>query len=302
MSHVRELTTDVLVVGAGAAGCFAALRAARSPVSVIMVSKCPLGRGGATEVAESFLQAPFGHEDPRDNPAVHCDDTVRGGYLLADRSLARALADDACSRVADLEEFGLGFTRNENGKIKQWLAAGYSYPRACSPDHGGHGIMNTLQREVRSNRSIAILEDVQAVKCLNASTGAVCGVLAVDRASGEILTISAKAVVIATGGNGAAWDHSDVPPDVTGDGMAMAYQAGADLVDMEMVLYYPTVAVAPQAIHGTELPGEMILRRAGAKLVNSLGQEFLPAEIPVRDKLSRLIFKEIAEGRGSPNG
>ncbi len=294
--------TSVIVVGAGAAGCFAAVKASEIAEDVLLVSKYPIGKGGATEVAESFLQAPFGHEEPADNPQVHFEDIIKGGYLTADRSLARALADDVCSRIQDLEAYGLKFSKTEEGKMKQYIAAGFSYPRAISPARGGAGIMDALYSEIRKRPSIKILEDVQVFRCLQDKKGDVCGVIAIDRCSGDIVVIDSKAVVITTGGNGAIWEQSDVPSGLIGDGMYMAYHAGAGLVDMEMVLNYPTVVVAPSHIRGVEIPGEMILRRTGAKLLNNLGEDFVGEDIPVRDKLSRLIYKEIAEGRGTENG
>lgn len=298
----QKISTDVVVVGAGAAGCFAAIKASEIADNVLLVSKCPIGKGGATEVAESFLQAPFGHEDPNDNPQIHFEDIIKGGYLIADRRLAKALADDICDRIMDLEKYGLGFAKTEEGKMKQYIAAGLSYPRSISPAQGGAGIMKTLYAEVRRRPSIKVLEDIQVFRCLQDKRGNVCGLAAIDRCSGEKMVISSKAVVLTTGGNGAIWEQSDVPPDLIGDGMYMAYHAGAGLVDMEMVLYYPTVIVAPSHIRGVEIPGEMILRRTGAKLLNILGEDFVGEDIPVRDKLSRLIFNEVAAGRGTKHG
>jgi succinate dehydrogenase/fumarate reductase flavoprotein subunit len=292
--------TDVIVIGGGAAGCRAAIESSKSGVQTILLSKYPIGKSGATPVAETYYSAPFGDDDRTE---TFFEDIVRGGYRLCDRPLAQTFAEEACDRVKDLESYGVHFEKGEDGKLFCMAGPGHNRPRGLRPLKGGLGIINGLLKELNGRPSVRIQEDLMVTKIL-CPGGRVAGVMALDIRTGNLLRIESKAVVIATGGYSQLWSWNDVPCDCTGDGIALAYEAGAHLIDMEMALFYPTVVLHPLFLFGIELPHGLLLEgeRIKGKLLNHQGDEFIPEVVPIRDVMVSLIYREISEDRGSPHG
>jgi fumarate reductase (CoM/CoB) subunit A len=301
MSSFDLIKCDVLVIGGGGAGCRAAIESASQRCRVVLASKFPVGKAGATVVAENFYVAPFGFADPEDSPEHYFQDTVRGGSFLSEQALARRLATDGCDRVMDLERFGVRFKKEADGKFFQMKAPGHSRIRGLSPIGGGLGIMRGLQRELKKHSNAQVLNDVMIVRIL-IDSNTVAGAIGLDIRKGRLVVIESKAIVIATGGYATLWLHNDVPCDCTGDGIAMAYHAGADLIDMELVLFYPTVMIHPPSVHGVLVPSGILLEQVDAHLLNGRFEKFLPEKIPTRDVMNSLIYREIANGNGSPHG
>ena len=300
---LMQTKTDVLVVGGGAAGARAALEAAAAGAKVIMLSKGPIARSGVTPLAEGSITAAMGSRDPLDSPVAHAEDLLREGRSLADYSLLKTLTEDASACIEDLLSYGMNFSK-KNSSLVQHYSPGDTYPRTLNIKGKGFAMMRTLHATLKKSPLCRIFEDVIVTKlfCLD---GSVRGALALSMQSGELSLIEAKSTIIATGGNLQLWPHSDTPVECSGDGQALAFSAGAELVDMEMVLYYPMAALAPESAKGTIISYEHFLdpELCGGRLLNRFGEEFLPTgKPPVRDVLVRLIFNEINNGRGTENG
>ena len=298
---MKTLKTDVLVVGGGGAGLRAALAVAEGGAEVVVTSKGPLSKSGITPVAMRGFQAPL---DPRDTRESYYDDVVKEGRYLADEDLVWTLASEARETFEDLLSYGVEFRRDEKGDILQAWVPGQSTPRSVLLARGGVGLTSGLARKLRASPQATILEDVIVLKILKSGDG-VCGALIYDMRSSELTKVLSGAVVMATGGNEALWPHTDCPPESTGSGMVLAYECGAELVDMEQVLFYPSVVKFPTMIAGTIVPYEVSLDPdwIGGKIVNALGEEFLPpGKPPVRDTLMKLMYREILAGRGTEHG
>lgn len=300
---IERIETDVLVIGGGGAGARAAIEAHTKGASVILASKGPISRSGTTPQAWPSYEAPFGFEDPRDNPEVHFHDTVREGRFLGDENLVWPLASEAGQRALDLQQYGVRF-EEKDGRFLQVHHPGQTYPRNLVIKGGGYGLISGLLRELRRRPDIKRLPDVMVTRLLLAEERVV-GATALNLRDGAFFQIRSKAIVLCTGGYEQLWLVTDTAPDVTGDGVALAYRAGAQLVDMEMMLYYPTVMVAPRELTGilVQYEGLMGPEYVAAKMLNGRGEAFLPSgQLPVRDVLTRLIFDQVREGRGTPNG
>lgn len=300
MENYETIRTDVLIIGGGAAGVRAAIEADDQGVDVAVVSKGPVGRSGLTPLAYPCLQAAVGAMDARDNPDVHYADIIREGKGLADHDLARVLADEAVPRVHDLLKYGVKFEK-EHGKLFQAHFPGQTYPRNLLIVGGGFGLISGLKRELRRRSRVKILEDF-CVSRLMPEGGRVGGVIGVNLRDGRFYLVEAKSVVLACGGYEALWENNDGSPDSTGDGISLAFETGADVIDLEMVQYYPGVFAYPESLKGVDIQYETFLEKKyfDFKLVNNKGKEFLPmGPLPGRDVLMRAIFKEIEEGRGT---
>lgn len=300
MSHYEALKTEVLIVGGGAAGVRAAIEADNQGAAVFLLSKGPLARSGITPSAYQSLQAAFGTSDTRDNPDVHYQDTIVEGRYLSDENLARVLADESIPRALDLEEFGIKF-KKQGEKFFQVLHPGQTYPRNLVIVGGGFGLIHGLKRELQRRTGIRILEDF-CVSHLLKDRGELVGAFGLNMRNGRFYAIGAKSIVLACGGYEELWGNSDTTPDSTGDGVFLGFEGGADVIDLEMVQYYPTVFAYPDSLRGILVLYEALLdrERLDFRLVNNEGKEFLPeGPIPARDTLTRLIFAEIEDGRGT---
>ena len=321
---------DVLVVGAGGAGLRAAIAASEYGAKVALVSKSLLGKAH-TVMAEGGVAAALGNVDERDNWKIHFRDTIRGSKNLANWEMAKIHAEKAPDRVRELERWGAVFDRTEEGKISQRNFGGHRYPRlAHVGDRTGLEIIRTLQDHAVHMENIEVFMECTVSDILKSGNRTV-GALAYYRSSGKLVVFEARALILATGGIGKAYRVTSNSWEYTGDGHALAYLAGADLIDMEFVQFHPTGMVWPPSVRGT-LVTEGV-RGDGGILVNSEGERFMfnyipdvfaaetakseeeanswlkgeegamrPPELLTRDVVARAIMTEVNEGRGSPHG
>ncbi len=320
---------DVLVVGAGGAGLRAAIEASAQGAKVGVVSKSLLGKAH-TVMAEGGVAAALANVDERDSWRVHFADTMRGGQYLNHPRMAELHAREAPDRVRELEAWGALFDRTPDGRILQRNFGGHKYPRlAHVGDRTGLEMIRTLQ-DHGIHRGIAFHMETTLLSLLTAG-GRVVGAFGYERERGRFLCLEAKAVVMATGGIGRAFEITSNSWEYTGDGLALAYRAGAELIDMEFVQFHPTGMVWPPSVRGI-LVTEGV-RGEGGVLRNSAGRRFMfddipdnyraqtadneeegwrytqgdknarrPPELLTRDHVARCIVREIKEGRGSPHG
>lgn len=295
---------DVLVVGAGGAGCRAAIEASKHNLDVIMLSKELLGKAH-TAMAEGGYNVSLGNVDPDDNPETHFKDTIVGGNYLNNQKLAQVLVDRAPQHIFDLEDMGAVFDRTPEGKIAQRTFGKQSWRRtAYSSDRTGSEIMVTLTEAIRKT-SVRVFDEVFATRLL-VTDDKIAGVCAVDLKYGDYLVFRAKSVVMATGGAGRIFEVTSNAQLDVGDGYGMAYEAGCEMIDMEMIQFHPTGMVKPESARG-RLVTEAV-RGEGGILLNSEGERFMyryyPAvmELAGRDQVARSIMTEVVEGRGSPDG
>jgi succinate dehydrogenase flavoprotein subunit len=335
MDRFETHACDVLVIGAGGAGLRAAIEAASQGCSVGLVCKSLLGKAH-TVMAEGGVAAALANTDPRDSWKVHFRDTMRGGKLLNHWRMAQLLAREAPARVIELEEWGALFDRTPDGRILQRNFGGHRFPRlAHVGDRTGLEMIRTLQDRTVQQAQVDVYMECTVARLLT-DHGRISGALAYWRESGRFIVFRTNAVVLATGGIGRAYKVNSNSWEYTGDGHALAYEAGADLVDMEFVQFHPTGMVWPLSVRGI-LVTEGV-RGEGGVLRNSKGERFMfryipdmfrkdfaateeeaarwitdvvagrpsdarrPPELLTRDVVARAISQEVREGRGSPHG
>jgi succinate dehydrogenase / fumarate reductase, flavoprotein subunit len=295
---------DVLIIGAGGAGLRAALGALSQGAKVGVVCKSLLGKAH-TVMAEGGLAAAMANVDKADNWRAHFRDTMRGGKLLNNWRMAQLHAQEAPDRVRELEQWGALFDRTESGDILQRAFGGHTFKRLCHVgDRTGLEMIRTLQdRGVQMGFDVFM--ECTITKLLTDGNG-VSGAFGYWRESGRFVTFRAKSIVIATGGIGKSWKVTSNSWECTGDGMALAYEAGAELLDMEFVQFHPTGMVWPPGVQGI-LVTEAV-RGEGGILRNKNGERFMEKydpkrmELSTRDVVSRSIYTEVKEGRGTPHG
>ena len=329
MTDYTTYEHDVLVIGAGGAGLRAAIEASGSGVSVGLICKSLLGKAH-TVMAEGGMAAAMGNVDDRDNWKVHFTDTMRGGQYVNNWRMAELHAKEAPDRVRELEAWGAVFDRTKDGKILQRNFGGHRYPRlAHVGDRTGLELIRTLQ-DHGIHQGIEVYMEVTVVSLLK-DGDRVIGCLAYEREHGRFRVFKAKAVVLATGGVGRAFKITSNSWEGTGDGHALAYDAGAELIDMEFIQFHPTGMVWPPSVRGI-LVTEGV-RGEGGILRNSEGKRFMfddipdnykdqtsdteeegwryvtgdknarrPPELLTRDHVARCIMREVKAGRGSPHG
>ena len=321
---------DVVVIGAGGAGLRAAIEAREMGARTALVCKSLLGKAH-TVMAEGGIAAALGNVWAEDNWRVHFRDTIRGGKMLNNWRMAQIHAQEAPDRVLELEEWGALFDRTPDGRILQRDFGGHRYARlAHVGDRTGLEMIRALQHRAVSI-GIDVFMECKIVRLLQADSGEVNGAVGFWRESGSFVTFGAKAVVIATGGLGKAWKFTSNSWECTGDGMALALWAGADLIDMEAVQFHPTGMIWPTSARGL-LVTEGV-RGDGGVLKNRDGERFMfnyispffaaetadtieeadqwyknkvdfrrPPELLPRDEVARAINSEVKAGRGSPHG
>jgi fumarate reductase (CoM/CoB) subunit A len=295
---------DVLVVGAGGAGCRAAIESSNHNLDVIMLSKELLGKAH-TAMAEGGYNVSLGNVDPDDDPETHFKDTIVGGNYLNDQKLAEILVRDAPQRIFDLEDMGAVFDRTPEGKIAQRVFGKQSWRRtAYASDRTGSEIMVTLTEGIRKT-AVRVFDEVFATRLL-VKDGKISGVCAVDLKYGDYLVFRAKSVVMATGGAGRIFSVTSNAQLDVGDGYGMAYEIGCEMIDMEMIQFHPTGMVKPESAKG-RLVTEAV-RGEGGILLNNKGERFMNRyypevmELAGRDQVARSIMTEVLEGRGTPDG
>jgi len=295
---------DVLVIGAGGAGLRAAIEALAQGVTVGVVCKSLLGKAH-TVMAEGGIAAAMANVDASDDWRTHFRDTMRGGKMLNNWRMAQLHAQEAPARVRELEQWGAIFDRTEDGRILQRAFGGHTFRRLCHVgDRTGLEMIRTLQ-----DRGVHMGFDVYmecTVVQLLKDGPRIAGAVAYWREQGRFVVFKAKSVVIATGGIGKAWPITSNSWEYTGDGMALAYEAGADLLDMEFVQFHPTGMVWPPGVQGL-LVTEAV-RGEGGILRNKMGERFMEKydpkrmELSTRDVVARSIYTEVREGRGTEHG
>ncbi|MEM7165426.1 MAG: fumarate reductase/succinate dehydrogenase flavoprotein subunit [Planctomycetota bacterium] len=320
---------DVIVIGAGGAGLRAAIEASSTGCSVGLICKSLLGKAH-TVMAEGGVAASMANVDDRDDWRTHFADTMRGGQYVNNSRMAQLHAQEAATRVHELEEWGAVFDRTKEGKILQRNFGGHKYPRlAHVGDRTGLEIIRTLQ-DHGIHQGIEVFMEVTVTQLLK-DGDRVTGAFAYDREKGRFRVFKAKSTVLATGGIGKAFKVTSNSWEYTGDGHALAYDAGADLIDMEFLQFHPTGMVWPPSVRGI-LVTEGV-RGEGGVLRNKAGHRFMfddipdlykhqtsdneeegwryvlgdkearrPPELLTRDHVARCIVNQVKSGQGSPHG
>jgi succinate dehydrogenase / fumarate reductase flavoprotein subunit len=295
---------DVVVIGAGGAGLRAAIAAAEAGARTALVCKSLLGKAH-TVMAEGGVAASLGNVAPEDNWQVHFQDTMFGGKYLNNWHMAELHAREAPDRVRELEQWGGVFDRTPDRKMSQRAFGGHTYKRLVHiGDRTGLELIRTLQDKA-VHTGIDVFMECTITRLLKDGER-VCGAVGYWRATGEFVAFAARALVLATGGAGKCWRITSNSWECTGDGHALAYEAGAELVDMEFVQFHPTGMVWPPGVVGL-LVTEAV-RGEGGILRNADGERFMQRydakrlELSTRDVVARAIFTEVKERRGTPHG
>ena len=329
ISEIKTVEHDVIVLGAGGAGLRAAIECSKEGLSTGLVCKSLLGKAH-TVMAEGGVAASLANVDTRDHWKVHFRDTMRGGKFLNNWRMAELHAREAPARVRELEEWGAVFDRTKSGLINQRNFGGHRYPRlAHVGDRTGLEIIRTLQ-DYGIHQGIDIYMECTGLDLIK-DGDRISGMVGMWRDNGEFIIFKCRAVILATGGGGKAWKITSNSWEYTGDGYGMAYEAGAELMDMEFTQFHPTGMVWPPSVRGT-LVTEGV-RGEGGILTNSENKRFMydnipdrfaaetadseeeanrwlegdkdarrPPELLTRDVVARAIRKEVKAGRGSPHG
>lgn len=283
----------------------AACEAASAGARVAAIDKGIIGNDCSAVGAKQIAGSGYWSKDKDDSPEIHLQDTLKSGCYLNDEDLTRIFTKKIEPAILRLEELGMPFTRTEDGSAPDVSgnAPGHSRQRSlrCS-DITGKMLVDTMLEECR-RAEVTLLSEHAAVDLVNNGQG-ICGAIVLDAVHSELKLIRAKAVVICTGGLGRLYELTSNPVQITGDGIALALRAGARVMDMEFVQFYPVTVIAPASLRGMNLNSQYY----GAQLFNSKGERFMAKYFPeqmertTRDKLARSIAREIAEGNGSPNG
>ena len=329
IADIKVVEHDVIVLGAGGAGLRAAIECSMNGLSTGLVCKSLLGKAH-TVMAEGGVAASLGNADSRDHWKIHFRDTMRGGKFLNNWRMAELHAKHAPERVRELEEWGAVFDRTKTGLINQRNFGGHRYPRlAHVGDRTGLEIIRTLQ-DHGIHQGIDVYMECTGLDLIK-DEDRISGMVAMWRDSGEFIIFHCKAIILATGGGGKAWKITSNSWEYTGDGYGIAYEAGAELMDMEFTQFHPTGMVWPPSIRGA-LVTEAV-RGEGGVLINSEKNQFMfdnipdrfsaetadtkeeaarwlsgdkdarrPPELLTRDVVARAIRKEVKAGRGSPHG
>lgn len=307
--ETKTISSDVLIIGSGGAGARAAIEVDNAGLKALIVSKGLSFRSGCTGMAEGGYNAVFKAVDEEDTIDAHIYDTLKGGSYLNDSKLVDILVNESPKRLIDLENYGALFDRQESGKINQRAFGGQQYRRTCfQGDRTGHEIITALKEEI-TKRDIETLDEVMVTNLIlsqDARPPRVIGAVGLDLKTSDIIFLQAKSVIIATGGAGQLYPVTSNTVQKNGDGYALAWNVGANLIDMEEVQFHPTGMVAPESKKGV-LVTEAV-RGEGGILLNKNKERFMKKyspekmELSTRDVVARSIYTEIIEGRGTENG
>jgi succinate dehydrogenase/fumarate reductase flavoprotein subunit len=315
---MRTYETDVLVVGAGGAGLRSAIEAKLNGADVLIINKGISGESGCTKSAASdwmAFGAAFGHADPADSPKEHWIDIMVKGGLLCDPDLSKNIAFDAPDRFMDLEKWGADFDKTEDGKFVQILSDGARYPRACGKGADTGPVIVKVLMEKASELGIKFVDNIATADLILDDSGKVIGCYGIDNKTNELVIFNAGAVILASGGAGKIYALNVFPEGMCGDGYAMAYRAGAELVNMEFV------QIGPSIVHPIHFALSGVFWRLNPRITNKYDEEFIHKYIPDGVDINKAIYikgvsypftirnvskwvdvgvyTEIAEGRGT---
>jgi succinate dehydrogenase / fumarate reductase flavoprotein subunit len=307
-----HIETDVLVIGAGGAGMYAALEAARAGATVVLVDRSLIGRGGATVMAQMTVAAALGEQTP-DHWEHHLSDTLAAGRGLCNERLAALLCEDGPRRLREMDDWKVGWAR-EDGHIKQAQAPGHDRPRCAYVDFlsTGPAVSRTLRSQLNAANGVRRIGDLVIVD-IAVRDGEACGATALHLPTGHAVTLAAKAVVIATGGLTGLYRRNSASSNMGGDGYALALRAGAELIDMEFVQFFPIGHLAPRLVGMDPIMWDPFRYKLGGKLLNAEMREFEQdyatrdnrsdgRYVLTRDLATYAITREVEAGRGSPSG
>ncbi|WP_128565844.1 FAD-binding protein, partial [Methylobacterium crusticola] len=304
------LATDVLVVGTGAAGLSAALAAASVGAGVILADRSLIGRSGATIMAQMTVAAALGEEEP-DHWEHHLADTLAAGRGLCDADLARLVCEQGPGEIRRLDGWRVGWARRPDGAIRQAQAPGHDRPRCVYVDFlsTGPAVAKTLRAQVIRQAGVTRIGDL-CIADLVRHDGAVVGAAGFSLADGRPVVIEAGAIVLATGGLTRLYRRNSASANMGGDGHALALRAGAELMDMEFVQFFPIGHLAPRLVGMDPIMWDPFRYKLGGRLLNAEGREFMSDygheeqgryNAP-RDRATYAILSEVKAGRGSPSG
>jgi succinate dehydrogenase / fumarate reductase flavoprotein subunit len=309
MTEPIQVETDVLVIGSGAAGMYAAIEAARAGCRVLLIDRSLIGRGGATVMAQMTVAVALGAEAP-DHWSHHYHDTLTAGRGLCNEPLSRLLCEAGPECIEEMDAWGVGWAR-KNGKITSAFAPGHDRPRCVYVDflNTGPAVSKTLRSVVHKTPGITRKGDLCVVDLLKVG-GEVSGATAWHVSSGSPVVISAKATIVATGGLTRLYRRNSASTNMGGDGYALCLRAGAPLIDMEFVQFFPIGHLAPRLIGMDPIMWDPFRYKLGGRLLNKDMQEFTERYgVPEGDKYvitrdvgTYAILKEVEAGRGSPHG
>ena len=310
MAHAPvQVETDVLVIGSGAAGMYAAIEAARAGCKVLMIDRSLIGRGGATVMAQMTVAVALGAEGP-DHWSFHYQDTLTAGRGLCNEALSRLLTEQGPECIREMDAWGVGWARKD-GKITSAFAPGHDRPRCVYVDflNTGPAVSKTMRTVVHKVKAIERKGDLCVVDLIK-TNGEVTGAVAYHLGSGAPVVISAKATIVATGGLTRLYRRNSASSNMGGDGYALCLRAGAPLIDMEFVQFFPIGHLAPRLIGMDPIMWDPFRYKLGGRLLNRNGGEFTQnygvtetgKYIITRDLGTYAILNEVAAGRGSPHG
>jgi succinate dehydrogenase/fumarate reductase flavoprotein subunit len=305
-----HLDTDVLIIGSGAAGMSAAIAAHDQGARVLLADRSLIGRGGATVMAQMTVAAAVGDEVP-DDPGHHLADTLKAGRGLCDERLSASLCEEAPDAIRQMQAWNVGWARHDDGRLRQVEAPGHDRPRCVYVDflNTGPAVSRTLRAQVQRRNAILRIGDLMIADIV-AAEGAASGAVGFSVSDGRAVSIAARATIIATGGLTRLYARNSASLNMGGDGYALGARAGAELIDMEFVQFFPIGHLAPRLVGMDPIMWDPFRYKLGGRLLNGAGNEFIDRYgvpehdryVAPRDVATYAIVKEIEAGRSSPAG
>jgi fumarate reductase (CoM/CoB) subunit A len=290
------IKTDVVVIGGGAAGLRGALEAAARGHEVLVLSKGVVGKSGITPLASYGISAAINDDDSIDR---HLEESLRVAQGIADPKLLQILAQESPARLMDLVSYGLTLRMEDDGRFFHPTRAGKRDNHTCCIQGEGFSLNQVLRRAAEASPRIRILEDTMALKIVK-EDNQVVGLVVLDIASGKLVAVSAGSVILATGGYEELWHFTDTSTDSTGEGICLAMDAGVDLVDLEMVLFYPLVVIHPPSAIGCSVPYD-IVTSINVRLLDGHTKDLSPKVLSPSDFI-KTAYRAIRGGSATPNG